>query len=264
MSVVFFLSPYSRLPNKLEALLANLRSSFPWKFSYHFIGYTNIYTYYNGARNNIYLRRFKPKKLLDKQNSLILIKMYEKAYGLKLTDKSRNFVIANTGGNPGLIKSLAFQQNKDATNTIDFTDQDLIERITNIITILPRNIVLELIGKKKITAKDKRFLKMFGYFNKLDNFFAPWIIDWLLVDKSMREYIKVLELTPQQQNVYEFFKNNKGRLITRQELARFLWGNDYINKYSDWAIDRLITDIRYKLKDIIKIETKKRRGFIIY
>jgi len=60
--------------------------------------------------------------------------------------------------------------------------------------------------------------------------------------------------------------NNKNKLITRDQIAEIIWGKDNFVDYSDYAIDKHISDIRKYLKDKnVKniIKTKRGYGYIL-
>ena len=81
-------------------------------------------------------------------------------------------------------------------------------------------------------------------------------------DKNITSYFSISEL-----RILSILINKKGLLVNRDEIARAIWKVHWENKYSDWAIDKLISRIRTGLvklglpKDIIK--TKKGQGFIL-
>lgn len=73
---------------------------------------------------------------------------------------------------------------------------------------------------------------------------------------------KVLELTKNEMLIFQYLLNNKGRIVTRDELMTILWNNEeYIN---DNALTVNISRLRAKLenfglKDVI--ETRKGQGY---
>jgi DNA-binding winged helix-turn-helix (wHTH) protein len=54
-------------------------------------------------------------------------------------------------------------------------------------------------------------------------------------------------LTAQEYNLLTFLVKNQNHVCTRDEIATTLWGGKYHEKYSDWAIDRLMSRLRRKL-----------------
>ena len=60
--------------------------------------------------------------------------------------------------------------------------------------------------------------------------------------------------------------SSKKNLIFRDVIAQAIWGKDWQDKYSNWALDRLVFRIRKKLKSIglegELLKTVKKKGFI--
>lgn len=54
-------------------------------------------------------------------------------------------------------------------------------------------------------------------------------------------------LTPNEYKTVMLIFNKRGSLVERDELAHEIWGDVYLEKYSDWAIDKTISRIRKKL-----------------
>lgn len=63
----------------------------------------------------------------------------------------------------------------------------------------------------------------------------------------------------------EFLKR-RNELISRNDVASILWGENYLQKYTDWALDMSINRLRKKLKHIGLdekiIKTKRKAGFV--
>lgn len=61
--------------------------------------------------------------------------------------------------------------------------------------------------------------------------------------------------------------SERGKLVSREQIAKTLWGNEYADKYSDWAIDKAISRIRKILVSVglpkTAIVTKKKFGFYL-
>ena len=73
------------------------------------------------------------------------------------------------------------------------------------------------------------------------------------------------KFTLQEFKMFTYFIKNENKVISRDEMGRILWGKNYIDKYSDWSIDKIISVLRKKLSNIgfsgQKLTTLKRRGF---
>ena len=75
-----------------------------------------------------------------------------------------------------------------------------------------------------------------------------------------------LKFSPKEFAIIKLLIENKGRLVEREKLAEKIWGAKWEDKYSDWAIDRLIYRLRNKMKkigiDYKLLKTLKTRGII--
>jgi len=58
---------------------------------------------------------------------------------------------------------------------------------------------------------------------------------------------EVPHLTAQEKLIFEFLINRPNQVISRNEIAQVMWGKMWDQKYSDWAIDRAISNLRRKL-----------------
>jgi len=73
------------------------------------------------------------------------------------------------------------------------------------------------------------------------------------------------KLTGQEVLLFELLSKGKNNLITKDNIAETIWGTEWENVYSDWAIDRLVSNLRKKLKDNDyhkSIKTLKGRGIM--
>lgn len=74
------------------------------------------------------------------------------------------------------------------------------------------------------------------------------------------------KLSGQEYAVLNCLWKSKGELVERQKMAEVMWGDEADSKYSDWAIDQVISKIRRKLGDVgkeRKIATVKGKGFVL-
>jgi len=53
-----------------------------------------------------------------------------------------------------------------------------------------------------------------------------------------------------EQEIFKKLINKKGKILTRDEISCVLWGKNWADKYSDWAIDKAISRIRSKLEKV--------------
>lgn len=86
----------------------------------------------------------------------------------------------------------------------------------------------------------------------------------LLVNNPEEEVLKYL--TNSESEVLIYFQKNKGKLITKELLAQAIWGNNYLEEYSDWSLDQKISRLRKKMFkygiDPENLQTIKGKGYI--
>jgi DNA-binding winged helix-turn-helix (wHTH) protein len=64
------------------------------------------------------------------------------------------------------------------------------------------------------------------------------------------------KLTPQEYEILSSLLKEPNKLKTRDDIGDILWGKDQFDKYSDWAIDQLISKLRKKMQKIGIIKEK--------
>ena len=66
--------------------------------------------------------------------------------------------------------------------------------------------------------------------------------------------------------VFSLLSSMEGAIVTKEEIANEIWGDAWEEKYSNWAIDKLISTLRKRLKQENypkTITSVKGRGFIL-
>lgn len=75
-----------------------------------------------------------------------------------------------------------------------------------------------------------------------------------------------LKLTKKERIFVSLLLSTKKRVISRDTVAKAIWGKNWEEKFSDWAIDRLVHRVRKKLKslgiDEKLLKTIKKKGFV--
>lgn len=75
--------------------------------------------------------------------------------------------------------------------------------------------------------------------------------------------MKNIILTKSEQKTFDTLLEKSGMICSRDEIAQSVWGNQWLSKYSDWQIDRLIYLLRKKLSSQYKIKTLRNSGYIL-
>lgn len=72
-----------------------------------------------------------------------------------------------------------------------------------------------------------------------------------------------ITLTKSEQKVFNLLVQKSDLIASRDEIAQAVWGENWLSKYSDWQIDRLIYLLRNKLSSNYKIKTLRNSGYIL-
>ncbi len=73
-------------------------------------------------------------------------------------------------------------------------------------------------------------------------------------------------LTAQELLVFEYLQKHYSELVTKDSLAQVIWGNDWEENYSDWALDKLTSNLRKKLKETnapFNLKSSKGKGVVL-
>ncbi len=97
------------------------------------------------------------------------------------------------------------------------------------------------------------------------NNFLPISIPILLPPVSRftkeNEYSDIVQLTSQERTLFDGLKT-KNEIFNRDQVAQIIWGTNWTNKYSDWAIDKLVSKLKSKLVySKYEILTIRGRGY---
>lgn len=111
-------------------------------------------------------------------------------------------------------------------------------------------------------------------------FFSPLFEEWLkqklgekpsvVTEKDGKLYLNETvsledDLSYQEYEVLKALWKRKGEEVTRNEVAEILWPKETEEKYSDWAIDQIMSKVRKKIGDVGEdrlIKTIKGKGFV--
>ena len=215
--------------------------------------------------------------------------------------QAKEFLFKISGGHPGYMRALTriYFDNKDVS-IIDLTKENIRALATNP-TVLGRSekfwlklispyreFLIEFVQHPNIKSSHQaKFLQDTGVIDDDNKIFSPLlehfieskigtktqngvpVSNGIYIDpKTKTVYVdgKPLksETTPNEYKILHLLYKNKKKIVTREELANILWGENAIEKYSDWAIDRTVSRIRKKIGDSVQeprfIETIKGRG----
>lgn len=218
----------------------------------------------NDTLNSLLTSHIVPVKPLDKQNTKFLINDFETSYKQKINDNKKELIFKYSGGNPGLIKAFYLQIiNNDKWVHPDYTDLQLTRRLDDILNELNEEQLKAICGVE-IDVDILNELKYYGYLNSNNEVFSLALIEYIS-RKNMFGTKTIEAFSTSQRKLFEYFELHANTILTRQDVANVLWNDMEDTSYSDWALDRFISNFRKALdttKLKRKLETKKGEGYI--
>jgi hypothetical protein len=203
-------------------------------------------------------------------NSLkINMELYNKKFSKKFIDKVKKYTL----GDPTATKRITMQAVNIATYEKEFLateglsdlyslvgEEWFLDRYKDLLLNISKESVQNLIDKNYSSSSD--FLKNTGLVIEeglgfklmnpfLDHFLDNYAEDIIKEESwatqkivSPSEYLSGQELI-----AFTLFKKREEEIISKDALAEVIWGEEWEEKYSDWAIDKLVSNIRKKLKE---------------
>jgi len=241
-------------------LLNRLRNHLGWQFSYTL--FLNAKSVLSAASTlqldqKVIFRNLVWVLPLDKENAEVVVHNYEERYGFKLSKSQTNKIIELSGGNPGLIKSLYLIAKNKKLDQLDISDSKLSFRLHGIISDL---------GETKISPEPRTTILLTLGYTKQANLQLTWftkLIDQYLKNSPTKSSDipgrnvdqRLMSMTISQRKLMQHLEENQGKIVSRESIAQVIWGENWETKYSDWAIDQLISTLRKQMQ-LIKYEGK--------
>jgi len=148
-----------------------------------------------------------------------------------------------------------------------------------------QNVLIKIALQKPITTKDeKHSLNYLLKMNIIKKTGSCLVNNIFILDKYIKKYLstdefRVLEgsvllngikidkfFSKKESILLKNFVEKKGKVFSREDIAKNIWGENYCDSYSDWTIDQTISRLRKKIKGLgispAIIKTIKNQGFI--
>lgn len=250
--------------------LEKLREKYYTKFiSILLANLKTVYSSYT-KKPQVLVKSTRIEKPFNYADSIEVLNQYEIKYDLKISSESKDKIAKLSGGHTGILKSLFLieidKPNFEPNIAELLLDEGIIRWLRQLVLDLPKNITADIHSNSRSIESDET-LKKFGYINENGETFSP-IVDAYLkkIKNELKPILPVdIKLSVQEKAVYDLFLSNKNQIVSRDDIAKAIWGENYLDNYSDWSIDQVVYRIRNKMSDAEmsdKITTKKKQGFI--
>ncbi|MCL5091175.1 MAG: winged helix-turn-helix domain-containing protein, partial [Patescibacteria group bacterium] len=225
--------------------------------------------------------------LFSSKEALFSLQRRMAKYNLKLPSALVPEIINLSGGHPSLLKvCLRVGSEQFTTKT---TKEEMLVQLSNFQEI--KMIFCEIWSS--LTKQEQTSLRVMADFpGRLMNLgiirlekgqfkvFSPLFENYLKNLGSKAEKIAFNEktgellvnslaigknLTLNEYRLLSNFVREKNKIFTKDEIAEILWGEESYEKYSDWAIDKVLSQLRRKLKAIgidgRSLQSIRNRGY---
>lgn len=97
--------------------------------------------------------------------------------------------------------------------------------------------------------------------NWFSDLFALYIenIEYHNVNISESDFARIL--SSQEYEIFSRLLENIGEVNTKDDIAKIIWGDDWIDKYSEWTIEKTISNIRRKVGGKYVIKSVYGKGY---
>lgn len=220
--------------------------------------------------DTIYL---KPAKTLDVQ---IVLDAFIHMSKLNLTDEIKQELLHLVDGyNQYLQYALIILKEKNETDPnklfeVLFTDERIglqSEELWESLTEGEKKVLEQIVTNKPLhtsVEKDLSYLIKSGFINEKKQIFSKLFEEYVKEKVKSKKDNHLLELSKKEHMLLTFLEGKINEVCEREEIIEYVWPETESIGVSDWAIDRLVSRLRSKLKQQntgFEIITIKTRGY---
>jgi DNA-binding winged helix-turn-helix (wHTH) protein len=183
------------------------------------------------------------------------------APNLKLNQEDFNKAISLTGGHYQLLQLILKSESPPNNLLADPIINLQLKQLYEYLDYSKKKLLQKLILGKKINLARDQYLFKIGYLKKIRGkyqIFTPLLADYIKAHLRLRLPVKEAIL-------FQFLKNNEGKIITKDEIFTQLWP-DHEGETSDWALNALIYRLRKNPTFVASgylIENQKKAGYLL-
>ncbi|HYK08213.1 MAG TPA: winged helix-turn-helix domain-containing protein [Candidatus Eisenbacteria bacterium] len=214
------------------------------------------------------------QKVFSEKDCMHFLHHMEQSWNIKVNKKLSNDIAKNFQGHLFLIKAaIRLARDNPEISIEEILDSPaLIRRGLGVfegLTAKDQETVLSLLHNK-IPSSISEYLRKTGLVQNNMLGIPYWyrikndIFRLKNHDNSIHHQLE-LQFTSLERETFDIFMETK-TIVTREKLAKTIWRNEWMERYSNWAIDQLIHRIREKIKKAgapYEIVTKKGEGFYL-
>jgi DNA-binding winged helix-turn-helix (wHTH) protein len=226
--------------------------------------------------HKIYL---KPAKIEDMR---IIMETLLKKYNLTLDEDVKEEILNNCGGHVQyvqlsliIVNEMLKKSKKLPSDFIKIIAEEermslQSEELYGTLKPEEQQALLKIYNQESLNAEEEKhaaYLWNTGYIksNGSHHVFSPFFASYLQNMERYHSKSKVsVGLTKKEQMLYDVLKNHMDEICEREDIIQAVWPECNEIGVSDWALDRLVSRLRGKMKlqeESAEIQTIKTRGF---
>lgn len=141
------------------------------------------------------------------------------------------------------------------------------EELWESLTVEEKKVLEKVLLKKNVSEEEKRQAKYLfnsGFLDEKNNIFSKIFEEYIREKVKTKKENHILELSKKEHLLLTFLEGKINDVCEREEIIEYVWPEVESLGVSDWAIDRLVSRLRNKLKSQnlpLEIVTIKTRGY---
>lgn len=228
--------------------------------------------------------------LYEKKDIQQFIIYLQEKFGSTLPITVQNTIIEQCGGSLWLVKESVrhYLKTADAFSTLNHEESNMrLEICLNEFDELEKKVLEKIVEQKKYFSKEENiainYLTKTNWLVSKNNKYTITVpllgkyIQKQLIQKNKLDLNENHEITMNGVIINHFFSRREklallhflkdsNHIVTREQFASIVWGKNYSEMYTDWALDQFVKRLRGKIfklgLDPKQIKTVKNQGFI--
>lgn len=215
----------------------------------------------------IMLGKIEYFKLLQQDDISNLLDLRSAEVGNSLSKEMKGNILEVSGGHPALMRILL--RIIAESGSIPAMDE-LLDN--NEVSILFYSTWLSFSEKaQKVIREDtfieNEYLLSTGLVNSEGKWFSELFNRFIeKIDTSdifIKEDVLFSVLSYSQKLIFDFLRNNKENVSSKEDIAKIMWEDGWLDKYSEWTIEKTISNIRRKLPSRFTLKSVYGKGYVL-
>lgn len=205
--------------------------------------------------------------LLSNKQISELLELRAKEIDLDLDDSVVTNIVKYSGRHPALMRILlriVAESGSIPTNDLLLKNNEILmmfysiwnsflEKTQSEIRKGNYNSIEYLRATDLVGSDGKWFSELFdNYVNNIDSYFY-----------DIEDDVFISAMSYSQRIIWGLLKENSGNIVSKEQIAKVIWGDLWLDKYSEWTIEKQISNIRRKMPSRYELENVYGKGYVV-